>query len=163
MPSIRLAAGSDIDELARLMSVAFFDDPGWSHVLRSERLKSHWLPRLLRAGLEVGLDNGLVWMIRDEQSQEAVSLAIWYPAGCRFPPPWYCTLGPAMKILDFSLFHFLTACRYTALERRMLKLRPAEAKRAWVLAGLATATAHRHGGLATMLVNEGLARATADS
>jgi hypothetical protein len=137
MAAIRLATGADLNSLLLLLCEAFLDDPGWSHIFPSMNVRSQWLARLMLAGLEVAMDNGLVWLAADERANTPSAVAIWYPAGRPFPPPWYRTLGPALRILDFSLFHFPSAWRYTRLQKQMLRLRPANVKRCWFLAGLA--------------------------
>ena len=162
MAAIRLGTRADLDSLSVLLYESFFDDPGWNYVLPRVALRASWLARLMRAGLEVSLDHGLVWLMPDEQSGAPVGVALWFPAGRPFPPPWYRTLIPALSILDFSLLHFPSAWRYANLQKRMLRLRPREVERCWFLAGLAVAAAKRGSGLGAQLVREGLSRATAD-
>lgn len=162
MAAIRLATRADLNALSQLLYESFFDDPGWSYVLPRVPLRANWLARLMRAGIEVSLDNGLVWLAADEQSGAPVGVAMWFPAGRKFPPPWYRTLIPALSILDFSLLHFPSAWRYSVLQKRMLRLQPRKVRRCWFLAGLAVAGARRGGGLGAQLVREGLSRAAGD-
>ena len=157
-----LATRAELHPLSLLMYASFFEDPAWCYVLPTVRLRSQWLYRLMRAALEVSLENGLVWMQADERSGAPVAVAIWYPAGKPFPPRWYRALAPALRILDFSLFHFACAWRYKYLEKQMLRLRPTSVTRCWYLAGLAVAHKHRGAGIGSRLVEEGLLRAAAN-
>ncbi len=162
MTAIRLATRAELPALSLLMYASFFDDPAWCYVLPTVKLRSQWLYRLMHAGLEVSLENGLIWLLADEQSGAPAAVAIWYPARKQFPPRWYRALVPALRILDFSLFHFVSAWRYKNLEKQMLHLRLANVTRCWYLAGLAVAHTHRGAGIGTLLVREGLSRAAAD-
>ena len=161
MTAIRFATREELQSLALLLCESFDDDPAWNFVLPTARLRSLWLAQLMYIGLEVAMDHGLVWVVADKASGTPMAVAMWYPAGQPFPPPWYRTLWPAIRIMDFSLLHFPAAWRLARVQRLMLRLRPTSLTRCWYLVGLAVARTCRGAGLGSLLVEEGMARAAA--
>jgi GNAT superfamily N-acetyltransferase len=93
MPEVRLASREDLPVVAEALAAAFYDDPGWKHLLRDDGSRAERLVRFFNADLG-GRRPGQVeiWMVGDGSGA-----AVWaLPGHWAVPPLDVIRAGPEM-------------------------------------------------------------------
>ena len=162
---IRVVGTPDASRVASLLGDCFQDDPGIRYMLRTPQARARWLDAFFRATAEVALSGGLVLGVwarpagsNQDRPDDLAGVALWYPENRRFPPPWYRTILPGLRVLPLVLEPSVQS-RYTWLRRFYLRLMP-KGRRYWYLAALAVRLDYRHQGIGTTLVRDGMSRAS---
>ena len=113
----------------------------------------------MAATVKLAFQDGVV--IGARTSGKIAGVALWYPPQSPYPPRWYRSLLPTLRLLPLMV-HTQAYARLRELHVLQTELKPRKL-RGWFLAALAVDKASRGNGLGTLLVRDGLARAAAQS
>ena len=148
MHEVRLATADDLPVVAEALAAAFYEDPGWTHLMRDDRDRAERLLRFFAADLG-GRRPGAaeIWMVEDGSGA-----AVWArPGHWAIPPLDLVRAGPEMTRVFGR--RFLLALRSLVRIERGHPRSP----RHWYLHYLGVVPARQGRGLGTRLLSPVLA------